>query len=335
MNALGALIRNWPKFVDGQPFWNWGHHSPIPLGGVFLAVWVLLCQKSGIQGLILFRSHDPKVLAFDPEGTLAFPLFWFQFYTRFRVLGTICPRGPILYPFVLPFRSSFCSRLFWSSVYRLDGSLFVVRTCSLSIFRNEGPLGPVFRGIESTFRNFGPLYSRSEENDMLPVVWWNRKENDGTPNYSVKKGHVSSLWKCEEKGPWQMYFVFPVLGNKRGGGDKYEGLAWVESDEFYRRGFLRDAKHQLYQAGESILQKAQNFFSENGNLTGKSNCIPKRGNPGIFTNAQHRAWFHDSFMSCEGRFTPSQAHERIVKSMAIEHGFTIRSWVAKGRFTPS
>ena len=62
VNTLGAIIRNLRNLGDGLPF---GIGATIPLtlwgGGTFLAVWVLLCQKSGNQGLILFHYHDPEV----------------------------------------------------------------------------------------------------------------------------------------------------------------------------------------------------------------------------------------------------------------------------------
>ena len=127
-------------------------------------------------------------------------------------------------PFVLRFWSSFRSRLFQSSVYRPDSTLFVDIFCSLSIFRHKGTWGPVFRGIESTFRVFGPLYSRREENDMLPVEWWNKKKNVGALNCSVKKDLSVLFGNAMKRGPGKSTFCSLYWGMKGVGVTNGKGL---------------------------------------------------------------------------------------------------------------
>ena len=96
------------------------------------------------------------------------PKFWLSTpreYSRSLVFGSnlvpdfafwelLCPRGSILYPFVLRFQSSICSRLLWSSVYRLECSLFRIELVPSVYFRNLRTLGDCIQGKRKYFSHF-------------------------------------------------------------------------------------------------------------------------------------------------------------------------------------
>ena len=60
VNSFGSIIRNWRKFGEPQPFRNWGHHSPNPLGGHSLQFGCCCAKKVGIRVSYFSITMTPK-----------------------------------------------------------------------------------------------------------------------------------------------------------------------------------------------------------------------------------------------------------------------------------
>ena len=89
------------------------------------------------------------------------------------------------------------------------------RTCSFCIFSQSKDLGGLYPGEEKVlFALLVPFCSRHEKNDMLPVVWWNRKENDSSLNCSVKKDLSVPLGNAMRRDPGKSTFCSLYWGMK-------------------------------------------------------------------------------------------------------------------------